>query len=79
MPSIRTVLQIVTALFAGFETTSVSIARMLELLPSPGGEGLAEDLLRELNSNELQDPRGSKDGLLSPYPLLRSFVLEGAR
>lgn len=82
--------QVIFALFAGFDTTSVTLARMLQLLGSAGGKKVAEELVEELNHRTAVDgentPGGasksaerSSPGVFGAFPLLEAVVLESSR
>lgn len=79
------------ALFAGYDTTSVTLARMLQLLASAEGKGLVDRLLAELKTNYIVDEEGKLNddvgktigkgasGIFEAFPLLESIVLENSR
>lgn len=87
--SIR-VQQVIFALFAGFDTTSVTLARILQLLGSAGGKKVAEELVEELNHRAPVDGESNQDGsaksagrsspeVFGAFPLLEAVVLESSR
>lgn len=76
----------ISLLWAGHDTTSIILTRMLQLLGSAEG-GVARDaLLRELSSTAISvdghrglERRGPCKGILAPFPVLSSIMLEAFR
>lgn len=83
--------QVIFGLFAGFDTTSVLLTRILQLLGSAKGKNVAEELVGELNrltagdDDPIQDggttrsARKSPPGVFGAFPLLEAVVLETSR
>ena len=79
-------------MFAGTDTTAVTLTRILQLLgTADDGKELVASLLEELKNeatsedNELDDTTGtgkggaSREGILSAFPLLDAVILEAFR
>ena len=79
-------------MFAGTDTTAVTLTRILQLLATADdGREIVASLLEELQNeatsddNELDDTTGtgkggaSREGILSAFPLLDAVILEAFR
>lgn len=82
--------QVVSALFAGFDTTSCTLARVVQLLGSSDSEELVHQLVQELNVHAASDKsalhRGTASSMgsaahcvLKAFPLLDAIVFEVGR
>lgn len=86
-PKIR---QVIFAIFAGYDTTAVSLTRMLQLLGSADGKTVVGQLLQELNKpvtvgdkqpvDSAGTPAGNAaKGIFAAFPLLNAVALETSR
>lgn len=82
--------QVVNALYAGYDTTSTTIARVLQCLASADSEEVVHQLVNELNGNtatgesKLDEDSSSSmgtsaQGIFKQFPLLDAVVLEAGR
>jgi len=84
--------KVILSLFAGTDTTSVTLTRILQLLATADdGKEIVASLLRELRNeatsddDELDDTTktgkggASREGVLSAFPLLDAVILEAFR
>lgn len=79
--------QIIGSLFAGYDTTAATLARMVQLLGSEEGNIVAKQLVKELNQTRPsrestpQDEEKSvpESGIFKRYPLLYATFLESSR
>ena len=84
--------QVILSLFAGTDTTAVTLTRTLQLLATAdNGKDIVAGLLQEFRNeatsddDELDDTTGtgkggaSREGILSAFPLLDAVILEAFR
>lgn len=82
--------QLVIALFAGYDTTSVTLMRIVQFLALDDGPAAAEALKQELDSNDISaaDKMGDASymksdrplsGLLKNFPILEAVLYEANR
>jgi len=84
--------QVILSLFAGEDTTAISIARILQLLATADeGKEIVASLLQEQRNeatsddDQLDETAGtgkggaSREGILGAFPLLDAVILEAAR
>lgn len=78
----------ISLLWAGHDTTAISLARVLQYLGSSEGVGPRKALEKELSGTSSRSvprgtapsvPAGPGRGLFSDFPVLSSIVLESSR
>ena len=79
--------QIISSLFAGYDTTAVTLSRMVQLLGSEKGKNVVTQLVEELNRTETSRENSMHDdaksapesGIFKRYPMLYATFLESSR